>query len=159
MLEMLSDGKVPIPPHRDIFAMQCDCNHSCTLSVLACIAKKDHALSPDHFSLRSRLRKGMMPNNVLSDKDVARSNIAGYYANMRVRHCPCPPVPLPPSRRTGVYQEASRQLAPSRLGADHSIVRAAPRLYPPCATSDNPAYVHQAGLDRTGFTLVPVNGR
>jgi hypothetical protein len=29
---------------------------------------------------------------------------------------------------------------------------------PPCLTSDNPAYVNQAVLDRTGLTLMPVNG-
>ena len=39
------------------------------------------------------------PNNLLSDKDVAISNIAGYCANIRVRHCPCPPVPLPQDAR------------------------------------------------------------
>jgi hypothetical protein len=81
------------------------------------------------------------PNNVLSDKDIAISNIAGYCAKMRVRNCPCPPVPLPPSRRTRVYQEASQQLSPFRLGAAHSIVRAAPRRYP-CITSDKAHYVN-----------------
>src|SRR5262249_24316269 len=63
------------------------------------------------------------PNNVLSDTDVALSNIAGYCAKTRVTNSPCPPVPLPPSRHTGVSQEASRQRSPSRPGADHSIVR------------------------------------
>src|SRR5262245_44568847 len=41
-------------------------------------------------------------NNLLSDKDVAISNITGYCAKIRVRNCPCPPLPLPSSRRTGV---------------------------------------------------------
>src|SRR5262245_22855461 len=63
----------------------------------------------------------LAPNNLLSDTDVAISNIAGYCAKIRVSNCPCPPVPLPPSRRTGVYQEESLQLSPYRPGAYHSI--------------------------------------
>src|SRR4029453_9405981 len=80
------------------------------------------------------------PNNLLSDKYVAISHIARYFSKIRVRHCPCLLVPVPPSRRTGVYQEASRQRSPSRHDADHSIVCATPRLYP-CVTSDNGVYV------------------
>jgi hypothetical protein len=59
----------------------------------------------------------------LSDTDVAISTIAGYYANNAGEELPLPTDSTPLSRRTGVYQEASRQLPPSRPGADHSIVR------------------------------------
>jgi hypothetical protein len=33
------------------------------------------------------------------------------------------------------------------------------KLLPPLSTSDNGSYVNQAGRDRTGLTLIPVNGR
>jgi hypothetical protein len=55
-------------------------------------------------NLQSRLARST-PNNLLSDKYVARSNIAGYCAKIRVRNCPCPAVLFPPSRHTGVYQK------------------------------------------------------
>jgi hypothetical protein len=44
------------------------------------------------------------------------------------------------------------------------LVREIPHRAPlyvamPISTSDKPVYVNQAGLDRTGLTLMPVNGR
>src|SRR4030095_9590949 len=72
---------------------------------------------------RLAMRGIMQANNLLSDKYVAISNITGYYAKNSGEELPLPTDPTPPSRRTGVYQEESRQLSPSRPGADHSIVR------------------------------------
>src|SRR5262249_3217352 len=48
--------------------------------------------------------------------------LAGECATTRVRHGPCPPVPLPPARRTGVSQDASRPRSPSRGGAHHKYL-------------------------------------
>jgi hypothetical protein len=42
---------------------------------------------------------------------------------------------------------------------DSMLLAARLPLAPTCLTSDNPAYVNQAWLDRTGFTLMPIHGR
>src|SRR5262245_18547287 len=98
------------------------------------------------------------PNNVLSDTNVAICALAGACATTRVRHGSCPPVPLPPARRTGVTLEASRPRAPSRGGAHHSIGCTAPRRCP-CARSDKTPYVTfdvtagSAAVSRVSFPI------
>jgi hypothetical protein len=71
--------------------------------------------------------RSLTPNNLLSDKYVAISNIAGYYANMRVRNFPYPLVPLPPKTHGSVSGSVTKTVTLQR-GADHSIVCTAPRL-------------------------------
>jgi hypothetical protein len=79
------------------------------------------------------------------------------------------------TRRTGFSQAYLMEMASPRQTAYHSIVPpyicgdarvprsrldAVPRLVAaPGATSDNGQYVTQAGLDRAGCTLIPINER
>src|SRR5215510_1251260 len=63
------------------------------------------------------------PNNLLSDKDVAISNIAGYCDKSRVRNCPCPLVPLLSFKTHGSVSGRVSAADTSRPGAYHSIVQ------------------------------------